>query len=146
VGCGNFVGKRHKVHLPTKKSDNSVITNGRPEWFLIFTRVKQESVLFPLLLNMGMDETIRKRTEGRNCGIPKMVVYGDDILLEPNQRILDANISIQTLRICKDCGLDVNLDKSMVKKISWRTGEMEKIKFNNSEIKKVERFIYLERI
>jgi hypothetical protein len=37
--------------------------------------------------------------------------------------------------VCKDFGLNVNLDKCMVMKMSQKTGDMEEIKCNNCEIK-----------
>jgi hypothetical protein len=47
----------------------------------------------------------------------------------------------RVVTVCKDFGLNKNLDKCV--KIGWKTGGTEKIKCNNHEIKKVESFKYL---
>jgi hypothetical protein len=38
---------------------------------------------------------------------------------------------------CKEFALGVSLDKCMVMKLRWKTGDVEKIKYNNHKIKQV---------
>jgi hypothetical protein len=42
----------------------------------------------------------------------------------------------------KYVGLKVSLDKRVIKKMSWKSGYMGKIKCNNHEVKEVESFKY----
>jgi hypothetical protein len=64
---------------------------------------------------MIMDEIIWI-TEGQDGGTPQTLVYGDDIIIyELIQRILDVKFHT-ILAVCKDSGLNINLDKCVVMK------------------------------
>jgi hypothetical protein len=70
-------------------------------------------------------------------GVPKMMVglYANDIFIwEPNKCTTEKKFQ-RVVRVCKDFGLNVNLDRCVVMKISGKTRGMEKMKCNNYEIK-----------
>jgi hypothetical protein len=91
---------------------------------------------------MIMDDIIRKLTEGQENGLWKIMVYADCIVIwESNESSLEKKFQ-KVITVCKYFGLKANLDKCVVKKMSWKPGGMEKIKCNNYEIKEVESFKY----
>jgi hypothetical protein len=76
-----------------------------------------------------MNEIIRRIT-GKDNGIPKNMVYADNINWKPKEKTLEAKFH-RIITVCEEFELNVNLDMYMVMKIHWRTGDMQKINCNN---------------
>jgi hypothetical protein len=86
-----------------------------------------------------MDEIIRTITEGQVGGSPQTLIYADDIIIyELIQITLDVKFHM-ILAVCKDSGLNINLDKCMVMKYGGGK-ETEKVKCNNHEIWRLKNF------
>jgi hypothetical protein len=84
----------------------------------MFIGVRQGSVLSPVLLNIVINEIIRV-TEGQESWLPNIIVYTDDIVTwELSESTLDKKFQ-RVVSVCKDFGLNVNLDKYVVK-YAWR--------------------------
>jgi hypothetical protein len=70
---------------------------------------------------MVMDKIRKRVTEGKDSGLPKIMVCTDNIVIwELNESILE-KIFQRVVSMCKDFELNVSSDKCVVMKISQMT-------------------------
>jgi hypothetical protein len=109
-------------------------------WFKTKCGVRQGSVLLQILFNVVMNEICLKMKE--KTGDLKALEYADDVMIWGNKiKVLENKVN-EWNNISKDFGLKINLDKTVMLKIS-RNKTRETMKLDWKDIKEVDTFTYL---